>query len=144
QDQRSVSGQVLHPEEIPAESFPVVQVDVESQKVKEGQAQVFRGRVASIGDQGARIGLPGDLGQLAEKALDAPGPVPRDDRRANFIADAVGENGRVAAAKDRRLVDGLAGLALDGGAVQKAEVLGPGYIHEEMELLLVRQLKNPF
>ncbi len=89
QQQRLIADEVLQPEQVTVERFAVVQVDVEGREVEGREVQVLGGRVAGVGDQAVRVGLPGHVPQLPEEALHAAGAVPAEDVRGNLVADAV-------------------------------------------------------
>lgn len=110
--ERSVAHDVLQAEEILAERFAVVEVNVERGKVEEGQVKIFRRREVGVRDETGGIVLLADIRQFGNEALDPLRAVPADNVRRDLVAHAVAEDAVVPAPDFGGLADRSAGMLL--------------------------------
>ena len=69
--------------------------------------------------------------------------MPAHDVRGNLVGDAVRKDAAKTLAPRDRVVDCLSRLGSRLGAVQKAEVLGPGNIDQQRKAVVLHRLQQP-
>src|SRR6516162_9263739 len=69
--------------------------------------------------------------------------MPADNVGRNLVADAVGQNRRMISATFGGLTDHGSGSRLFPLTFEKAEMLGPGHVHENRKALLLGLVQKP-
>src|SRR3984957_167012 len=143
QQERLVPNQVLEPEQIAAERFGIVQVDVEGDKIERRQVEILGWRVTGIRYQPVRVSLSGNVSQFGEEFLDPASALPTDHVGRDFIAHAVRKEGRMTTASFRGCANRFARLRLRSFCFQETKVIAPGNVRIERNVLLTRKVKQP-
>ena len=103
-------GEYLQPRKIISERLPLVEIDIEANKIGASRAKKFGRGVTGKGAETFGIGAFGDGDELVNEVRDSFGPAPTDDVGRDFIGNAESKNGRMARAGLNGLPDGFAGL----------------------------------
>ncbi len=143
EDERLVVGEILQAGEVAVEVVLAVQVDIEGDEVAVLREEVFGGRVARVGEQGAGIGLASDLDQLLDKLGDLARAEPADHGCRNFVSHEVAEDGGVAGIFGDAVADGFFRLVADFSIVEKFEVFGPGDRDEGADAAFGAEVEEP-
>src|SRR5262249_41214093 len=98
-----------------------------------------RVREQSIGIEGFRI-----QNQVINEIRNRFGPAPADDVGRNLIGDAEGEDRRMLQAAIDGAPDGVAGLGAGLVRIEEANVLAPGNVHENLQIVMCRKVEEPF
>ncbi len=125
QHERLFLGQVLQAKEIFFEVALVVQVDIEAAEIDVLRQEVFRRRIAGVGEEDIRVRLASDADQRLEKFGHAPHPEPAHHGGWDFVADEVTEDGGMAGVGRHRLAHGIDNLAPGFRPNEKLDVLRP-------------------
>src|SRR6516165_3084047 len=118
-----------------------MKINIEGDEIGKIDGQILGGGVIRVTDEclGMLRLRGGD--QALEKLPHCFDTVPADDVGRDFIADQVGENGRMAPtityAGDNRFLD----LPLGRRAVEKSDVLRPGEADEELQTRLFGRIE---
>ena len=133
--ERTVLRHVLQTSEIGVEPVALLEKDVETHKVEEGQLEIFRRRVVDVGDESLGVLGLGRAVQSLEEGLNAPAAVPTHDRRRDLVSDRVTENRGVADARPHALAHPLLDRACTAGVVEEGDVLLPRHSDHHVEAL---------
>jgi arsenite methyltransferase len=95
---RLVARYVVEAGEVGFEVFLLLEIDVECDKVDEGQPQILCGGIVNVGDEASGILAFGGMVESLQVTLDAARTVPPHHGRRDFTAYNVAEDGRVAGA----------------------------------------------
>ena len=138
--QRLCAREHLQSREIILKRLAEMQVNIKTNEVDGLRTQKFSRRKGSERAEAVRVNRPGDINQFLDKIGDRADAAPPHDFRRNLVHHAVGEDGRVAPAGPGRLAYGVASLFSGFRRFEKANVFGPGNIHEYFEFILGRQI----
>ena len=97
-DDGPLGGEVLEPGDVALEVLVVLEVDVPGVVVDAADAQVLGGRVVDVRDERTGVRRPDGVGEALQEGLHRRGAVPAHDARGDLVADAEGQDGRVAGA----------------------------------------------
>src|SRR5215208_2866392 len=95
-DHRLVASYVVEAGEVGFQVFLLLEIDVECDKVDEGQPQILCGGIVDVGDEASGILAFGSVVESLQVTLHAAGAVPPHNGRRDFAAYNVAEDGRVA------------------------------------------------
>ena len=122
---RPIVAQAVQPREVVLERLGRFQVHVEGREIKERQPEIFRRRIVHVRHEGVRILILRDPVQALDELLDAAPPVPSDDGRGDFVADAVAEDRRVSRARADPPPDPVLDLPDLARLVQEGHMFSP-------------------
>jgi hypothetical protein len=143
EEKRPVSREVLQPSEVRGELLGRLQIDVEGAQVEERKLEVLGRGVVDVRDEPVRIHVLRGPVQALDEALDAPPPVPADDRGGDLVAYCIAENRRVARAHLDEAADALHDRPGPRVVVKKRDVLLPRQSDEHTETMLGRAVEEP-
>src|SRR5512137_2450226 len=120
-----------------------MQVNVEANEIHICHLQVFRWGIGGKSEKAMRVKAPGLVNEFADEVLDAADSAPADDLGGNFVNDTEREDGGMALAGGDGVAHDLARVGLQRGRVQETEVFGPRNVHQDLQALVVEEIKKP-
>ena len=142
-DERLVIGEVLQAREVAVEIVLAVEIDIESDEVAVLREQVFRWRVARVGEQGLGIGFAADVDELFDELRDLARAEPANHRGGNFVANEVAENGGMPCVFGNPVAHSFLGCVADGAVVKKFQMLGPRDRNQGTDAEFLAEIEKP-
>src|SRR5215204_4035357 len=97
-DHRLVARNIVEAGEVGFEVFLLLEINVECDKVDEGQPQILCGGIVNVGDEASGIFAFGGVVESLQVTLDAARTIPSHYGRRDFVTYNVAKDSRVAGA----------------------------------------------
>src|SRR5581483_9027718 len=133
----------LQAREVILKSLALVQVDIEGNEIETVRPEEFRGGKICEGAEATGIRVFGFGDQFVNESGHGAGTAPANDVGGDFVGDAEGEHGGMAVAGTDRIANGGPSLIAQAGRIEKAEMLGPGDVHEHAQFVFRGEIQEP-
>ena len=143
-DERPVLGEILQPRQIPVEVLLPVEVHIEGVEIHVRRQQVFRGRIAGVGEEHVVIGIASEIDHVLDEFRDAAHAVPAHHRARDFVGHEVAHQ------------SGMTGVGLHVGVylvedfpsafsgIEEVHILPPPERDHHADAVFLGEIEEPF
>ena len=130
QDQRTLAGEILQPQQVTLEIALVVQVNIETAEVGVLRQEIFRWRIRGIGKERLRINCAANPNQFLYKFNHATRAEPACHGAGDFVPNEVTENCRMPRVRLNGCANVLRNLFAERSFTQELDMFFPGQRHQ--------------